>query len=215
MRADYAPTIGSTRDVLELIIVTTTRRLAAALLTMGLLGALLAPAALAQQTETDDTNVTVNAGTLNMDTLAVGDFAPVEVGSSAQTTAATLENFNVRDFRGTGDGWHVTAHATQFAEHDGADYVTDGDTLAAESLSLAQPTVTAVGDTTSPSPSVSAGPYVIDGAAAVQFASAAADEGMGEYELAFDADSLTLDLPVDVVATTYRSDVTIDLVSGP
>lgn len=194
---------------------TTTRRLSAVLLMTVLVGALLAPAALAQQTESDDTNVTVNSGTLNMDTISAGDFTAVEIGSSAQTTNATMNAFNVRDFRGTGDGWHVTAHATQFAEHDGTTYVTDGETLAASSLSLAQPTAAAVGDTTSPAPTISAGPYVIDGASAVQFASAAVNEGMGEYTFTFGADSLSLDIPVDVVAATYRSDVTIDLVSGP
>lgn len=191
------------------------RRLGVAFLMLGLIGALLAPAALAQQTESDDTNLTVTGGTLNVDAIAVGDFGAVEIGNSAQTTNATLSDFNVRDFRGSGAGWNVSAQATQFAEHDGVAYVELGETLALGSLELVAPTATAVGDTTSPSPTVGAGPYTIDAGGAVQFASAAENQGMGEYTFAFGADSLALNIPADVVAATYRSDVTVDLVSGP
>lgn len=193
------------------------RRFAAAFLMVGLFGAMLAPAAFAQ----DATDVTVTAGTLTMDAIAAGNFAGVTIGNAAQSPKATLANFNVRDFRGTGAGWNVTAQATQFAQWDSTlnagagGYVTGGKTLAASSLTLVAPTVAAVGDTTSPAPAITAGPYTVDGAGAVKFASATANTGMGEYTLAFGADSLTLAIPVNVVAATYRSTVTVDLVSGP
>lgn len=180
---------------------------------MSLFGALLVPAALA---ESDTSDVTVNSGSLEMDVLdSISNFPNVTIGSTAQTTTTTMQDFNVRDFRGTGDGWNWSAQASQFTEHDGTAYVTSGATLPQSSLDLNEPTVSAVGDTTSPPPTTATGPYTIDSGTAVSVASAAVDEGMGEYNFAFGADSLALTVPVDAEAVTYRSDLTISLTTGP
>lgn len=189
-------------------------RLAATLLMMGLFSALVAPAAFAQQTESDDTNVTVLGGSLSQTALTVGDFPDVTLDGTAKTVTATMSDFSVTDSRGSGDGWNVTAQATQFLEWDAGtgDYVTGGKTLPTSSLSMPEPTVAADG-TTSPPPAITTGPYTIDAGGAVKFASAAADTGMGKYD--FTTGALTLSVPANAYAKQYRSDVTLDLVSGP
>lgn len=189
---------------------TTMRRLGAALLMMTLLGAILVPAALAA----DDTNVTLTAGSLSQTATTVGDFPNTALDGTAKTVIATMSDFSVTDSRGSGEGWHVTALATQFKEWDSVNsvYVTSGKTLPAGSLSMPAPTVAADG-TDSPPPSITAGPYTIDNGTAVKFASAAVDEGMGKYN--FTTGDLSLTIPANAYAKQYRSDVTIDLVTGP
>ncbi|HYP21261.1 MAG TPA: WxL domain-containing protein, partial [Chloroflexia bacterium] len=116
------------------------------------------------------------------------------------------------DARGNGNCWHVTASASQFAEWSGSAYVTNGKTLAAGSLELSEPSATANG-TDSPAPTVSSGPYTIDSGSGVSVASAAVDEGMGKYD--FGATSLTLSIPADAYARTYKSTVTISVTTAP
>lgn len=166
----------------------------------------------------DDTNVTVTGGVLSVTDPVVGDFAGVTLTGAAQTTTAAVDGFSVNDATGTGAGWNVTVQATQLAEYDSTlnagagGYVSGGKTLALNSLSLPASTVDSP-NTTSPDPSVTAGPYAIDAASAVKVASAAVDEGMGEY--GFSAATLTLSLPASTYAATYRSDVTLSVVTGP
>jgi hypothetical protein len=144
---------------------------------------------------------------------AVDGFPEVTLDGSAQTVGASLAAFTVDDSRGTGAGWHVTAQATQFAEHDGTSYVAGGKTLPTGSLRMPAPTVTANG-TISPAPTIEPGaPWAIDVASAVKIASAAVDTGMGTYD--FDAVTLSLTVPASAYARTYRSDVTVSVVTGP
>jgi hypothetical protein len=144
---------------------------------------------------------------------AVENFPGVTLNGTAQTVSASLAGFSVDDARGTGVGWHVTAQATQFAEHDGTGYVAGGRTLPMGSLTMPAPTVTANG-TSSPPPTLEPGaPWAIDAASAVKIASAAAGTGMGRYD--FGAVSLSLTVPASAYAKTYRSDVTVSVVSGP
>lgn len=172
------------------------------------LSAALAPAALAQ----DATNVTVSGGSLALTAHPTApDFTGVTLNGTAQTTNTTLDVFEVNDSRGTGDGWNVTVSATQFTEHDGSIYVASGRTLPTASLSMAAPTVAADG-TTSPVPTMTAGPYTIDGAS-VKIASAAVDAGMGAYD--FSTSALTLTVPSNAYAKGYRSDLTVTLATGP
>jgi hypothetical protein len=143
---------------------------------------------------------------------AVADFPGITLNGTAQTVSAQLATFTVDDSRGTGAGWNVTVQATQFAEHNGTSYVTGGKTLPTSSLTMPAPTVTANG-TTSPAPTIQAGaPWAID-AGAVKIASAALDTGMGTYD--FGAVTLSLTVPASAYANTYRSDVTVSVVSGP
>ena len=161
----------------------------------------------------DATDVTVTGGTLTITAdPTVPNFTGVTLNGTAQTTTATLTTFEVNDARGSGAGWNVTVQGTQFKEHDGTIYVVSGKTLAVGSLSMAEPTVAQDG-TTSASPSITSGPYTIDDASAVKIASAATDTGMGKYD--FSSTTFTLSIPAKTYATTYRSDVTVSVTTGP
>jgi hypothetical protein len=161
---------------------------------------LLAPAIAAGTS----TSATVTGGTLSISTPLAGEFAATTVSGATQTTAASLDPFTVSDLTGSGAGWRITAQAAPFAGSDRA--------LAAGSLTMSQPTATAI-RTKSPAPAIVAGPYAIDVESPFTIASAGRDEGMGNYE--FGATTLTLRLPTDVYAGTYISVMTISVISGP
>ena len=160
----------------------------------------------------DESSATVSAGSLTITNPAVGDFA-VTLDGTAKSANSTFDDFSVTDATGSGAGWSVTVGASQFAEYADSAYVPDGKTLAVDSLSMAAPTVAANG-TSSPEPTLPNGPYTIDGAT-VEVASAATDQGMGTYDFTQAATPLTLSVPANAYAKTYRSTVTVSVVSGP
>ncbi|MDO8735716.1 MAG: WxL domain-containing protein [Thermoleophilia bacterium] len=161
---------------------------------------------------TDPTNITIAGGTLNISSMTVGDFAGVTLSGSATNDTATMTPFTMTDARGLGSGWNVTVQATQFSEYSGG-YVPSGRTLAVSSLSMPQPTVAANG-TSSGVPTITSGPFIIDSGSAVKIASAATDNGMGAYNFT-QGGSLTLSIPANAYAASYRSEVTVSAVSGP
>lgn len=185
------------------------RRVAAAIAVL-VLGSVAVPAAMAA----DPTDVVVLPGSLGITTApTAANFPGVTLNGSAQTVNAALDAFEVNDSRGSGAGWHVTVEATQFAEHNGLIYVVGGKTLPTSSLRMPAPAVTQDG-TTSPAPSILSGaPWAIDAGSAVKIATAAVDTGMGKYD--FSATSLALTVPASAYAKTYRSDITVSIVSGP
>lgn len=161
-------------------------------------------------------------GSLSITNPSAGNFS-VLLDGTAKTAYSTLENFDVEDARGTGAGWNVTVQASQFAEHNGTSYVASGKTLAQNSLQLAAPTVAKIDSSSSAEPSITGGPYTIDGAAAVKIASATGPGGMGSYTFTegdldggtAGSQALQLSVPANAFAATYRSDVTVSIVSGP
>lgn len=184
------------------------RMIAAAVATTAAVGVAAVPAFAA-----DSTDVTVTGGSLSIDAVTVGNFGGITLDGTAKTTTATVDAFSVTDARGTGDGWNVTMQGTQFAEHDGTNYVTSGKTLALNSLSLSALSVAANG-TTSPVPTTNAGAGIDNTTGAIKIASAAVDEGMGTYDFT-GTNALSLSIPASAYAKTYRSDVTVSVVSGP
>jgi hypothetical protein len=167
--------------------------------------ALSALAVAAQPTlASDGTQVVITGGSLTITNPSASDFNAVTLNGTDQTTTANLATFSVTDATGTGAGWHVTAQASQFTG--------SGHTLDEGSLLMSEPTVSANG-TGSPAPSIAPGPYTIDSASAAQIASAATDEGMGQYD--FSATTLTLAVPADTYADTYNSTVTISVITAP
>ncbi len=153
-------------------------------------------------------------GNLNLSSITVSDFPNVMLSGSATNATTTMNPFTVTDARGTGAGWNVTVQATQFKEYVGGIYVNGGKTLSLSSLSMASPTVAPNG-TSSPAPTILAGPYIIDSGSAVKIASAAVGNGMGAYDFTPGASDLTLNIPANAYATAYRSEVTVSVVSGP
>ncbi|GAC1549094.1 MAG: hypothetical protein NVS2B7_25160 [Herpetosiphon sp.] len=141
----------------------------------------------------------------------LGDFTGVTLNGAAQTTVAAFGTYEVDDLSGTGAGWHVSAISTQFKEYSGTAYVASGKTLAAGSLALASGAVTPVAGTTSPSPTVTGG--TLDTATSISIASAAVGNGMGKYSFA--AGTITLSIPSNTYARTYKSDLTVTVTSAP
>ena len=184
------------------------RMIAATMAATAVLGIAATPAHAA-----DAADVTVTGGSLSITSVTIGNFAGVTLDGSAKTTTATVDPLSVTDARGTGAGWNVTMQGTQFTEHDGTAYVTGGKTLPLNSLSLSALTVAANG-TTSPAPSTLSPSGIDNTTGAVKIASAAVDEGMGQYDFT-GADKLSLGIPASAYAKTYRSDITVSVVSGP
>lgn len=167
----------------------------------------------------DAADVTVTGGSLSITGVTVGDFTGVTLDGTAKTATATVDNFSVTDARGSGAGWNVTMQGTQFAEWDASlnagegGYVTSGKTLPLNSLGLSALTVAANG-TTSTSPTTSAGAGIDNTTGALKIASAGIDAGMGQYDFT-GANKLSLSIPASTYAKTYRSDITVSVVTGP
>lgn len=177
----------------------------------------MAPAALAA----DTTSVAVSGGSLDFTAIPLaGDFAAVTLNGSNQTTTANLDDFQVNDSRGTGDGWKITVQASQFTETSATiDVGANAKTLPTSSLTMGAPRVTADG-TTSPLPSITTGPYTLDAGSAVKIASAAVNAGMGKYN--FDDGTTAANIPLTLAlkpattyAVTYSSNATITLATAP
>jgi hypothetical protein len=154
------------------------------------------------------TTAVLNGGTLTLTAPSVGDFAPVTLNGSAQSTPASMGTFTVTDARGTGDGWYVTVQAGQLSM--------TGHTLPVDSISMSIPApgVAKMDNTSSTAPSITGGSYTIDHASAVTVASAmTSGAGMGSY--IFTPGALTLSIPANAYAGTYTSTVTVSVVAGP
>ncbi|MDQ3914430.1 MAG: WxL domain-containing protein [Actinomycetota bacterium] len=193
---------------------------------VGAASAVLVSSMITSAAAADPTDVVVTgASSLGLTTVTAGNFTGITLDGSVKTTYAALDNFDATDARGTGAGWNVTVQGTQFAEHNGTAYVASGKTLPLNSMLLAVPTVAKKDSTSSALPTVSIGSSTaVDASSAVKIASAAADgTGMGSYTFTQgDLDTgtagtqpLKLTVPASAYAKTYRSDVTVSIVSGP
>ena len=154
-------------------------------------------------------SITVASGGLNFGVAPAisSPFAGITLNGTDQTDTAELGSFRADDLTGTGDGWTVSVQASQFSNVGASRQLVIG------SLEMAAPTVSAAGDTTSPEPTLTSGPYPIDNGSPVTIATAAANEGMGQYT--FGATELTLSIPADAYTDTYSSTLTITLAATP
>lgn len=157
--------------------------------------------------------VTVVAGhsaeaqSLDPATVTVSDFGSVVLDGSAATTTATMSDFSVTD--SVGDGWQVSVRATSFAEVDQSGiYVPGGKRLPPGSLTMSPPTIAP----SHGSIAVAAGPYLLDGTT-VQIISAQPGV-IGTFSVT-QTGPLTLTVPASAFARDYRSDVTVEVRSGP
>lgn len=152
------------------------------------------------------------AQSLTITAVTVSDFSPVSLTGAVATTTATMSDFSVTDSRGTAEGWNVVVQGTRFAEWDGGAYVAGGKTLPAGSLTMPAPVVSSTEPTPAP-PTMTAGPYRIDGYA-VKIGSAAAGSGEGTYTFT-QTGPLTLTVVAAAHARVYRSEITVSVASGP
>lgn len=140
----------------------------------------------------------------------------VSLNGSDQTVYASLASYNASNT--TCSGWHLQFQATQFRN-------TNGDTFATGSLSMAPPAVSACisgcgtkGTGNPPSICIHATTVSLDTGAAVTVASAATNNGDGQYTFtpgALGTGNLALAIPSYAYATPYSSTLTVTLVQGP
>lgn len=128
--------------------------------------------------------------------------SPVEITGLDQITTGKLGLFDIKDARGTGAGWQITAQATDFVSR--AD---PGHIIKAAGLTISEPPSVIVIAGNNP-PQSSSGP--LD--APLKFLSSPVNGGMGRYRT---EPKVSLDIPADTFSGIYDSTLTTTLISGP
>jgi len=144
------------------------------------------------------------------------DFSGVVLDGTSQTTTATWSISNIIDTRGTDSGWNVSLTLTQFKEWSGNEYVAYGDTLRPSSMTVTSIPVVNPADETSSSADqirVVGAATALDTGTPVTLLSCGDGQGMGSFTVS--NMTVTLVLPANVYAHTYKTDATVALVSGP
>jgi hypothetical protein len=198
-----------------------------------------APPALAVN---DTTQFSVTAGALAFSTAPdVPNLPALTLNGQSQTLNGTMGNFSIVDATGSATGWNVTVSGDNssgkspvFKEYcpnatcgsnSGPGYISGGDTLAANSLSLNSTSAgfTALLGTTGTAPTHQCGSGCFVDAAPgspVKVVSAASGAGLGTYLTnGFTSTSLALSAPTTVRTLqsneVYRVDLVWSLNSGP
>lgn len=162
------------------------------------------------------TNIT---GTTNVVGGTVGfQTIPVELDGTQTSGTANWTISDVTDARGTGAGWEISLTLTQFKEYDTDTqaYVTGGKVLANNSLKVSTPTVVSQVDSTSSSVgtiTAVAADTPLDTGSSIVLLDAAKDGGMGTFS--FSALGVTLTVPANTYAKTYKTDATVTLTQAP
>lgn len=175
---------------------------------------LLATSALA--TAPEGAQVAITGGSFAGGDINFANFTAVVLDGTKKAATATWTIDNVVDARGTGAGWNTTIQLTQFKEWLDEAYVVDGRSLATGSVTVTTaPTVTAADDTSSAAADIAAVTVetALDTLAPVKVLMSDTDEGMGSY--AVTDMSVSLNIPANVHAATYKTDATVALVTGP
>ncbi|MFC3040746.1 WxL domain-containing protein [Virgibacillus xinjiangensis] len=178
------------------------KKFAVGTLAVGLAAGAFAPSALAAS---QDVESTITGGTLSLDAPTIQTFSGVELNGAIQTSTASIDEFTVKDARGSGEGWKLSVSSTQ---------LTNGtNTLPAGSLKITEPTLTA-GEGSDDLSTVNVLSGAIDNESGVKLLSAETDGGMGTYTVS--GSNLNINLqPKDAKAGTYSSTVTFNLTTGP
>jgi WxL domain surface cell wall-binding len=213
------------------------RRALAAAATVAITAVLAPASALAA---TDQTQFSVTGGSLSFSAApALPTLTAITLNGSAQTTNTTMTNFTVLDATGSGAGWNVTVNGNAaggksavFKQYcpsatcgsdSGPGYVSGGQTLAANSLTLSSTGATFTGQngTTGTAPALQCSSACnVDSASAVKIASAAAGTGMGTWATTgWGGSSLALSTPSTLKTLqsgeVYRVDLVWTINSGP
>ena len=202
--------------------------------------AVLAPAGALAATANDQTTFSVTGGSLSFATApALPTLTAITLNGQAQTTNTTMTNFSVLDATGSGAGWNVTVNGNaaggksavfkQYCPNatcgsdSGPGYVSGGQTLAANSLTLSSTGASFTGQngTTGTAPTLQcASACNVDSASAVKISSAAAGTGMGTWaSTGWGGSSLALSTPSTLKTLqsneVYRVDLVWTINSGP
>ena len=202
--------------------------------------AALAPSAASAATANDQTQFSVTAGSLSFSSApALPSLSGVTLNGQAQTTTSTMTNFAVQDATGSGAGWDVTVNGNSaggksavFKQYcpvatcgtdSGPGYVSGGQTLAANSLTLNSTgaSFTAQNGSTGTAPTLQCSSSCnVDSASAVKVASAAVNAGMGSWgTTGWTGTSLALATPTTLKtlqpSEVYRVDLVWTLNTGP
>lgn len=163
------------------------------------------------------TESTVSGGSLTGG--GVG-FAPLSatLDGSQITTTSNWSIGDITDARGTGEGWNVSMSLAQFKEYDTVNntYVTGGKTLATSSLIVSTvPTIAKIDSTSSETTTITpvTSGTALDTGSAVKLITASLDGGMGSYS--FGNLGVTLTIPANAYAKTYKTTATVSLNKAP
>jgi hypothetical protein len=188
----------------------------------------------------DQTQFSVTGGSLSLSSApALPTLTAITLNGQAQTTNTTMTNFTVLDATGSAAGWNVTVNGNgaggkspvfkQYCPNatcgsdTGPGYVTSGQTLAANSLTLSSTGASFTGQngTTGTAPTLQcASACNVDSASAVKIASAAAGAGMGTWATtSWGGTSLAISTPSTLKTLqaneVYRADLVWTINSGP
>ena len=191
------------------------------LVSTGLLFGLSSQAFAAGGTGADTTNASVTLQSGAFDVIAPqasADFGNIQVDGTVKNADVNFAGSLVaKDFRGTGAGWRVNVRASQFTHAGGTTLTLPTSTLTLHSVS----SITPEAGTTSPNPtSLHTTDAVIDTGSDVGVASAALNNGMGAYDVAFvnPSMSISVDTSLPVIDggadTLYTSTITWTIVTG-
>jgi len=217
--------------------ITISRRAVIAAATVAITAALAPAGALAAN---DQTQFSVTGGSLSFSSApALPTLTAITLNGQAQTTNTTMTNFAVLDATGSGAGWNVTVNGNaaggksavfkQYCPNatcgsdTGPGYVSGGQTLAANSLTLTSTGASFTGQngTTGTAPTLQcASACNVDSGSAVKIASAAAGTGMGTWATTgWGGTSLALSTPSTLKTLqsneVYRVDLVWTINSGP
>ena len=198
------------------------------------------PAGAWAATSNDQTQFSVTGGSLSFSAApAMPTLTAITLNGQAQTTNTTMTNFTVQDATGSGSGWNVTVNGNSNATKSpvfkqycpnatcgtdsGPGYVAGGQTLAANSLTVASTgaSFSAQNGSTGTAPTLQcASACNVDSATPVKVASAAVNAGMGTWATtAWGASSLALSTPTTLKTLqaneVYRVDLVWTINSGP
>jgi WxL domain surface cell wall-binding len=163
------------------------------------------------------TTSTVSGGDLTGGGVGFTALSTTLTGSQI-TTSANWTIGNVSDARGTGAGWNVSMSLAQFKEYDTVNktYVTGGKTLATSSLKVSTvPTIAKIDPTSSETTTITPvdSETALDTGSPVKLVSAALHGGMGSFS--FGNLGVTLTIPANAYAKTYKTEATVSLNTAP
>jgi len=160
--------------------------------------------------------VTITGGTLSGGDITFANLTNIVLDGTAKTATADWSIDNIIDARGTGAGWNATLQLSQFTEWEDDAYVVDGHTLATSSLlATTVPVVSKADDTSSDASAITviSQHTPLDTSSPVKLLFIDVGDGMGSF--AISDMTVTLYVPANVRASTYKTDAVVALVSGP